>query len=73
MLESLGGGFLALLTIGGILAMLLGLVWGTIGSALPGVSGPQAMALLLPLTFVMDVDTALMLLAGVWVGANYGG
>jgi putative tricarboxylic transport membrane protein len=53
--------------------MLLGLVWGTIGSALPGVSGPQAMALLLPLTFVMDVGTALMLLAGVWVGANYGG
>ena len=73
MLESLGGGFVSLLTISGILAMLLGLVWGTIGSALPGVSGPQAMALLLPLTFVMDVETALMLLAGVWVGANYGG
>lgn len=72
-IEQLAGGFLSLLSIGGILAMLLGLTWGTIGSALPGVSGPQAMALLLPLTFVMDVGTALMLLAGVWVGANYGG
>lgn len=53
--------------------MLLGLVWGTIGGALPGVSGPQAMALLLPMTFAMDTGTALMLLAGVWTGANYGG
>jgi putative tricarboxylic transport membrane protein len=73
MLEGLGSGFLSLLTLSGILAMLLGLIWGTIGAALPGISGPQAMALLLPLTFVMDVGTALMLLAGVWVGANYGG
>lgn len=73
MIDSLLAGFASLLSIGGILAMLLGLVWGTIGSALPGVSGPQAMALLLPLTFAMDVGTALMLLAGVWVGANYGG
>ena len=73
MLSSLADGFVSLLSISGILAILLGLTWGTIGSALPGISGPQAMALLLPLTFMMDVGTALMLLAGVWVGANYGG
>lgn len=73
MLESLGAGFASLATITGVLAMVLGLVWGTIGAALPGISGPQSMALMLPLTFAMDVGTALMLLAGVWVGANYGG
>lgn len=69
MLEAFG----AALTLSGVLALLLGLSWGTIGGALPGVAGPQAMALLLPLTFAMDATTALMLLAGVWTGANYGG
>lgn len=73
MLEQLLGGLLSTLSVGGLLAMLLGLAWGTIGGALPGVSGPQAMALLLPLTFGMDTGTSLMLLAGVWTGANYGG
>jgi putative tricarboxylic transport membrane protein len=72
-IEAMAGGFLSLLNISGITAIVFGLVWGTIGAALPGISGPQAMALLLPLTFSMDVGTTLMMLAGVWAGANYGG
>jgi putative tricarboxylic transport membrane protein len=54
-------------------AMLVGLAWGMIGGALPGISGPLAMAVLLPFTYGMDTGIALMLLAGVWTGANYGG
>ena len=56
-----------------LLAMTIGVCWGILGGALPGISGSIAMALLLPLTFGMDTSVALMMLAGVWVGAGYGG
>jgi putative tricarboxylic transport membrane protein len=67
------GGFAAALRPEALFAMLIGLAWGMIGGALPGVSGPLAMAVLLPFTFGQETGTALMLLAGVWTGANYGG
>ncbi|MDR7522703.1 MAG: tripartite tricarboxylate transporter permease [Armatimonadota bacterium] len=56
-----------------LLMMLFGVAWGIIGGALPGISGSIAMALLLPLTFDMDPAVALMMLAGVYIGAMYGG
>jgi len=56
-----------------LLMMLLGVAWGIIGGALPGISGSIAMALLLPLTFGMNPAVALMMLAGVYIGAMYGG
>jgi putative tricarboxylic transport membrane protein len=69
----LAGGFAAALAPKSLVAMLVGLTWGMIGGALPGISGPLAMAVLLPFTFGLDTTNALMLLAGVWTGANYGG
>lgn len=71
--EQLLGGFASALQWHAIAAMVAGLVWGIVGGAIPGISGAVAMALALPLTFTMDASTALVLLAGVWVGANYGG
>src|SRR3990172_2903273 len=56
-----------------LLMMLLGVGWGILGGALPGISGSIAMALLLPLTFGMNPAVALMMLAGVYIGAMYGG
>ncbi len=56
-----------------LLMMLFGVAWGIIGGALPGISGSMAMALLLPFTFGMDPSIALMMLAGVYIGAMYGG
>ncbi len=56
-----------------LLMTLVGVAWGILGGALPGISGSIAMALLLPLTFGMDPAVALMMLAGVYVGAMYGG
>ena len=55
-----------------LLAMLAGVAWGIIGGALPGISGSIAMALLLPFTFGMPASAALMMLAGVYIGAMYG-
>ena len=51
----------------------VGVLWGIFGGALPGISPSIAMALLLPLTYGMEPITAIVLLASVYVGAEYGG
>jgi putative tricarboxylic transport membrane protein len=52
--------------------MVIGLAAGIIIGALPGLSGPLGIALLIPLTFGWDPLVALGLLAGVHNGASYG-
>lgn len=54
-------------------AAFAGVVWGIFGGALPGISPSIAMALLLPFTYSMDPIPAVVLLAAVYVGAEYGG
>lgn len=54
-------------------AAVAGCLWGILGGALPGISPSIAMALLLPLTYGMDPTAAIVLLASVYVGAEYGG
>ena len=59
--------------IGTLVASLGGVIWGIFGGALPGISPSIAMALLLPFTYGMEPITAIVLLASVYVGAEYGG
>src|SRR3954471_15366064 len=54
-------------------ATVFGVVWGIFGGALPGISPSIAMALLLPFTYAMEPIAAIVMLAGVYVGAEYGG
>ncbi len=54
-------------------AALFGVTWGIFGGALPGISPSIAMALLLPFTYGMEPTAAIVLLASVYVGAEYGG
>jgi len=56
-----------------ILSAFAGVLWGIFGGALPGISPSIAMALLLPFTVGMEATNALVLLASVYVGAEYGG
>jgi putative tricarboxylic transport membrane protein len=56
-----------------IAAAFGGVLWGTLGGALPGISPSIAMALLLPFTVGLPPTVALVLLASVYVGAEYGG
>jgi putative tricarboxylic transport membrane protein len=56
-----------------ILAAFGGVLWGIFGGALPGISPSIAMALLLPFTAGMNPTVAIVLLASVYVGAEYGG
>jgi putative tricarboxylic transport membrane protein len=65
--------FAALATGWTIPACFLGVLWGILGGALPGISPSIAMAILLPMTYGMEPVTAMVLLASVYVGAEYGG
>jgi putative tricarboxylic transport membrane protein len=56
-----------------IIAALIGVTWGILGGAMPGISPSITMALLLPFTYTMDPTAAIVLLASTYIGAEYGG
>ena len=70
---NLGMGFVNLLDIQVILLCAAGVVIGILGGAIPGISPSMAVALMLPLTFKMDATTGVIMLMGIYTGANYGG
>jgi putative tricarboxylic transport membrane protein len=53
--------------------MALGVVLGIIVGVLPGLGGPNGVAILLPLTFGMDPTSAIILLSSIYWGALFGG
>jgi putative tricarboxylic transport membrane protein len=73
LLLSLAGGFAAAMSPGNFLACLVGVLIGTVIGVLPGIGPVGAMALLLPFSFGMDPGTGLIMLAGIYYGAMYGG
>ena len=57
-----------------LVAMVVGVIMGTIFGALPGLSATTGMALLLPIAYALtDLNTAMLMLAGIYAGALYGG
>ncbi len=56
-----------------IFAAVIGVAWGILGGAMPGISPSITMALLLPFTYTMEPGPAIVLLAATYVGAEYGG
>lgn len=52
---------------------LLGVVLGTFVGVLPGIGAMAAISLLLPITYYITAEAALIMLAGVYYGAQYGG
>jgi putative tricarboxylic transport membrane protein len=76
MLESLQlllGGFATALTAQNLLYCLLGAIVGTLVGILPGLGPIAGIALLIPATFGLDATSALIMLAGIYYGAMYGG
>src|SRR5919107_1925444 len=72
-MDGLGYALDAMLDYRVILAAGGGVIWGILGGALPGISPSIAMALLLPFTYSLSPLVAVVLLAAVYVGAEYGG
>ncbi len=66
-------GFQTLLTTQRIALMVLGLVLGIFVGVLPGLGGPNGVAILLPLTFTMDPTSAIVMLSCIYWGALFGG
>ncbi|MCC7081485.1 MAG: tripartite tricarboxylate transporter permease [Burkholderiales bacterium] len=56
-----------------LLFAFLGVLLGTIIGALPGIGPSAGVAVLLPVTFGMSPVTAMIMLAGIYYGAMYGG
>src|SRR5262250_3076188 len=66
-------GFSVLLTWKILAMMMLGLVLGIFVGVLPGLGGPNGVAILLPLTFTMDPTSAIVMLSCIYWGALFGG
>ena len=72
-LASLLNGFAAALTPTHIALCFVGVLLGQIVGVLPGIGPAAAIALLLPITFGMDATGAIIMLAGIYYGSQYGG
>lgn len=56
-----------------VFAMLLGVIVGLVVGAIPGLNPPMAIALMIPLSFNMPPETALILLVSCFAAGIYGG
>jgi putative tricarboxylic transport membrane protein len=66
-------GFETSLTSANLFYCFLGAVVGTLIGVLPGVGPTATIAMLLPLTFTLPPASALIMLGGIYYGAQYGG
>lgn len=73
MFDLLIQGFALALQPGNLAFIALGVLIGQVVGALPGLGPAAGMALLLPLTFGLEPVTAIMMLAGIMYGGQYGG
>jgi len=72
-ISNLGLGFAVALTIQNIAYCFIGVLLGTIIGVLPGIGPVTTVAMLLPISFTLQPESALILLAGIYYGAQYGG
>ena len=72
-LEGLSLGFATALTPTNLLFCLIGVALGTAVGVLPGIGPTATMGMLLPITFGFEAVTSLIMLAGIYYGAQYGG
>jgi putative tricarboxylic transport membrane protein len=72
-LNNLVAGFQTALTFKNIYLCFIGCLWGTVVGILPGIGPLAGIALLIPATFGMDATGAIIMLAGIYYGAMYGG
>ena len=69
----IGAGFINAVMPLNLLAMLLSTTIGIMIGALPGLSAAMGVALIIPITFGMPPSTGLIVLAGIYCGAIFGG
>ena len=73
LLADLQLGFGVALTLQNIMYCFIGVLLGTLIGVLPGIGPVATIAMLLPATFTLPPVSALIMLAGIYYGAQYGG
>ncbi|MCF0253297.1 MAG: tripartite tricarboxylate transporter permease [Duodenibacillus sp.] len=73
LLSNLLLGFQAALSLQNAFYCLVGVTIGTLIGVLPGMGPVAAVAMLLPATYALEPSAALIMLAGIYYGAQYGG
>src|SRR5258705_3542992 len=66
-------GFALALEPANLLWCFIGVLLGTLVGIMPGLGPPATIAMLLPLTALMNPAGAMIMLAGIYYGAKYGG
>lgn len=73
MIENLALGFATALSLQNVLFCFVGVFLGTMIGVLPGIGPVATISLLLPFTFAMPPVAALIMMAGIYYGTQYGG
>jgi putative tricarboxylic transport membrane protein len=73
LVHNLGIGFGVALSLQNLWFCLVGVLLGTLIGVLPGIGPVATIAMLLPVTFTLNPTSALIMLAGIYYGAQYGG
>jgi TctA family transporter len=73
LIANLGLGFTTAFTGANLLYCLAGVFLGTLIGVLPGLGPTATIAMLLPVTFTLPPVSALIMLAGIYYGSQYGG
>ncbi len=72
-MDALLNGFAVVMTPANLLYCFIGAFLGTVVGILPGLGPLTTIAILLPITFKMDVTSAIIMLSGIYYGVAYGG
>ena len=73
LLSNLAMGFSVASSIANLGFCLIGVILGTLIGVLPGIGATATIAMLLPITFQLEPVSSLIMLAGIYYGAQYGG
>lgn len=73
LVSNLALGFATAASPANLLFCLIGVLLGTLIGVLPGIGATATIAMLLPITFQLEPVSSLIMLAGIYYGAQYGG
>lgn len=73
LLSDLSLGFTVAASVEGLLYCFLGVFLGTVVGVLPGIGIMSTMAMLMPITYHIEPTFGLIMLAGIYYGADFGG
>jgi putative tricarboxylic transport membrane protein len=73
LIDSMLLGFQVVMEWKALLVIVVGVIFGILAGAMPGLSPSTAVALLVPFSYTMNPNLALILLTSIYLATNYGG